>query len=332
MECFQDLVTVKDLCSQTSPKSLVWLDDVGVSKVDLESFITSQYQDVEDYFTERSNFAYKSVANEIYNHFKGNYITSSIVDSHRLGFFNSDREIFTGSGYRGINMNFNNDSTFYSFTISEIRLFLDYTGNVDVVIYDLLQDKLLHTETMACVAGKETVAYIHKTFDSPKSQKNIFIGYNSTGKDSYKSVIKSGLCCGNYSCSNSYMTAYGCEIDGSEFIAANVDEISHCSGLSLTYSLDCDHLSWICANSKSLSFALAYKIAEIVTSDGLLNSGGQRATNAQTINKEELKIRYDFYRSKYQESISDSLSNMRLPTNNKCFACKRTHRNVIALP
>lgn len=332
MECFEGLVTVKDLCATVDPKSQIWLDDVGLSKVDLEDFITEQYPTILEYYNERAAFAVKSVASEVYNHFAGKYITTSIVDSHRLGFYDSRRDIIVGDGYRGINMNFQNETTFYSFTISELTLFLDYTGNVDVVIYDLLQDKLLHTETIACVAGKQSTAYIHKTFESAKYNKNIFVGYNSTGKDSYKSVIKSGLCCGNISCSNSYMNAVGCEIDGTEFIEANVEQLSHTSGLSLTYSLDCDHMSWMCANAKSLAFPIAYKIAEILVSDGLFATNGKRATNAQTINREELQNKYDFYRGKYREYLTSCLSNMRLPTNNKCFACNQTHRNVIALP
>ncbi len=330
MECFDNLVGVRGLCTETTPKSEMYIDDVGLSKADIEAFIPSQYSGVEDYFYKRSQFAYKQIALEVHNKFKHKYLNHTLVDSHRLGYFNKDLATYLGDNFRGINMEFIQSNGFFSFTISQIDLFLAYTGDIDVVIYDLLENKLLHTETIACTSGKISTAYIHKQFTSPKKPTNIFIGYDATGINAYNTSIKSGLCCGKTSCDNSYMTAQGVEVDGS-FIEANLTTLNHTAGVSLVYSVECDNLSWICSHAKSLSIPAAYKIAEIITSDAAINNGGERATNSHTINKDELERRLNFFRNQYNEKMENLLSNMQLP-NNKCFQCNSPSRTVIALP
>ncbi|OQA07028.1 MAG: hypothetical protein BWY67_01823 [Bacteroidetes bacterium ADurb.Bin397] len=330
MECFDDLVGVRGLCNETTPKSEIYLDDVGLTKQDLLAFIPPQYSNLEDYFSKRSQFAYKTIATEIYNHFRSKYLAYSLIDSHRLGYFNQSLTTNLGANFRGINMQFTQSGGFYSFTISEINLYLNYTGDVDVVIYDLYQNKLLHTVTVPCVSGKISTAYIHKQFESQKRPANIFIGYNSDGITAINTPIKSGLCCGKTSCDNSYMTAQGAEIDGT-FITSNMDTINQTAGVSLVYSVECDHLSWICSHGKALSIPAAYKIAEIVTTDALLHNGGERASNSHTIDKDELEKRALFFSRKYNETVGNLLSNMQLPSN-KCFQCNSPSRTVIALP
>lgn len=330
MECFDNLVGVRDLCTETTPKSEIYIDDVGLSKSDLEACVTKQYTGVEDYFLKRSQFAYKSISLEIYNHFRSKYLAHSLIDSHRLGFYNQSLTTNLGANFRGINLEFTQSGGFYSFTISEINLYLNYTGDVDVVIYDLYQNKLLHTETVPCVSGKISTAFIHKQFQSQKKPANIFIGYDADGITAINTPIKSGLCCGKTSCDNSYMTAKGVEIDGT-FITSNMETINHTAGLSLVYSVECDHLSWICSHGRSIAIPAAYKIGEIVTSDALIHNGGERATNSHTINKDELERRLTFFRNQYNEKMSNLLSDMQLPSN-KCFQCNSKSRTVTSLP
>jgi hypothetical protein len=330
MECFDNLVSVRDICPEITPKSEVYLDDIGVSKTDLEAFITSQYENIQDYFDSRFQFAVKSVTAEIYNHFNKKYLAGSLVSAHRLGYYDGNLTTVLGANYRGINMHFSQDHSFFNFTISEINLFLNYTGDVDVVIYDLDQNKLLHTITVPCVSGKISTYYIHKKFTSAMKPTNIFIGYNSTGITAIKTPIKANLCCGNIHCSNNFMQSKGVEISGA-FVKGNITNLTHTAGISLVYDVSCDHENWICAHARSLSMPLAYKCAEIVTGDALNNSSGERATNHHTINVELLKDRNSFFARKYSEFMTNILSNMKLP-NNRCFSCNTPSRHVIALP
>lgn len=330
MECFSDLVSIRGLCSEVTPKSNIFLDDIGIHRSDLQAFMTKEFANDEAYFNNRFEFAVKSVTYEIYNHFRDKYVATSLVANHQLGYYDPNLTTKLGANYRGINMDFCQESSFFTFTISKLSLYLNYTGTINVRVYDLLQDKLLDTIQVDCTSGKISTVFPHKSYYSPLQPMNIFVGYDSDGITAIKTPVKSGLCCGKRSCANSYMTATGVEIDG-DFIPSNMEMLDHTAGLSLSYDLACDHESWICAHAKALSLPLAYKCAEIMVSDALLNTSGERATNNHTINKEELEQRYTFFRSKYNETAGNILSNMQPPTN-RCFYCKTTSRNVIALP
>lgn len=330
MECFNNLVSVRELCDTTAPKSAIYMDDIGISKADLNDFILPAYPTLQEYFDNRFQFAVTSVASEIYSHFSDRYVAASIIDSHTLGYFDRNLNTQLGVNFRGINMDMNQADSFFSFTIAQIDLFLNYTGDVDVVIYDLDQDLLLHTETIACTSGKVSTAFLHKTFTSSQRPKNIFIGYDSTGITAIKTPIRANLCCGKTTCENTLMRAKGVEIDGS-FVVTNMETLNHTAGVSITYSMECDHQNWICSHAKKFALPLAYKTAEILVSDALLNTNGERATNSNTINREELERRYDFFRGKYNETVGAILKNMQ-PPSNRCFSCRQTSRHVISLP
>ncbi len=141
MECFKDLIQVRDLCNAPAPKSSIYIDDVGVSLADIESFITAQYSTAAEYFQARSEHAVREMTNTIYNYFQGNYNASSLVDSHRLGVYNGTQTLKTGANYRGIQMVFNQSDTFFNVSIGEISLLVDYNGTVTVEVWDLLQNK-----------------------------------------------------------------------------------------------------------------------------------------------------------------------------------------------
>ncbi|MFI5204288.1 MAG: hypothetical protein ACHQF2_07305 [Flavobacteriales bacterium] len=328
MGCFDDLIAVRGLCEPVTPRSLIYMDDVGLSLSDIAAFRTQAYPTDEDYFTKRSQFAIKEIDTLIFNHFNGNFLATSLIDDHRLGIFGNSQTIETGSNYMGIQMEFNPCDVYYKFEISEVSLRLNFAGDVDIEIYDLRQNKLLKTLTISTTSGQIVTDYLNELFYSSKEPMNLFIGYDATGIDSIRTLIKSGLCtgCGKKTCSNSYLTASGAQVSGS-FIDANVTTIDHTGGLSIVYSIACDHSKWMCAYARSLALPIAYKTAQIMVSDALLNTGGERSTNSHTVNVDELAERYKFYTLKFNETFTSLLSNMKLP-NNKCFHCNTpvTHK------
>lgn len=330
MECFKDLIQVRDLCNAPAPKSSIYIDDVGVSLADIESFITSQYATAEQYFNARKDHAVREMTNTIYNYFQGQYLATSLVDSHRLGVYNGTQSLKPGSTYQGIQMVFNQSDTFFKVGIGEISLLVDATTTITVEVWDLRQNLKLDEIDIATTAGQISTGYLHKSYKSDKQPLNLFIGYDATGIDSYYTPIKSGLCCGKISCNNSYVTAYGVEVNGT-FYDSNTDGINHTSGLSVVYDIACDHMSWICSHAESLALPLAYKTAEILVADAAYNTSGERSTNHHTINLDQLKERHGFYVNKYKEIMSNWLGNMQLPTN-RCFQCNTPVRHRIMLP
>lgn len=330
MQCFNDLIQVRDMCSQPAPKSSIYIDDVGISLADIESFITSQYATAEDYFNARKDHAVREMTQTIYNYFQGQYLATSLVDSHRLGVYNGTQATTMGANYRGIQMQFNQSDTFFNVSIGEISLLVNYTGTITIEVWDLLQNAQLDTIDIDTVAGKISTVYLQKQYASAKQPLNLFIGYDATGIASYNTQIKSGLCCGKISCANTYLSAFGAEVDGA-FYDSNTTGINHTSGLSIVYDIACDHTSWLCSHAANLALPLAYKTAEIMVADAAYNTSGERATNHHTVNIDQLKERYNFYSNKYKEVMSNWLGNMQLPAN-RCFQCNTPVRHKITLP
>lgn len=330
MECFNNLIGVKALCNSQTPKSSIYLDDVGLSLNDIESFITSQYATAKDYFSSKQTQAVREMSQHIYNHFQDKYLATSLIDSHRLGIYNGTQTLYAGQNYRGIQMKFNQADSFYSVSIGEISLLVDYTGTIDVEVWDLRQNKQLDMIQVDTTAGGISTVYLHKSFKSDKQPLNLFIGYDATGIDAYVTPIKAGLCCGKVSCANSYLSSQGVEIVGTKY-ESNIDYLNHTAGLSIVYDVKCDHTSWICSHAESLALPLAYKTAELFVADALYNTSGERATNNHTINIEQLQERFTFYMNKYNEFMGGWLGNMKLP-NNRCFVCNSQTRHKITLP
>jgi len=330
MECFNDLIGVKELCNSNSPKSSIYLDDVGISLNDIEAFITSQYSTASDYFESRKNHAVREMTQQIYSYFQGNYLATSLVDSHRLGIYSGVQSILTGSTYKGIQLNFNQSDTFFKVGISQVDILLAENATIDLEIWDLLENKLLLTQSVSCVANQTSKVYLHQSYKSQKKPLNIFIGYDATNIDHYSFPIKNGLCCGKLSCTNNYLSSYGVQVVG-DFYDDNVKAINNTGGISVIYDITCDHMSWMCSHAESLALPLAYKIGEVMITDALYNTSGERSTNHHTINIDQLKERHTFYVQKYVDIMQNWLSNMQLP-NNRCFQCNTPTRHKIMLP
>lgn len=318
------------MCDVPDPKTSIYMDDVGLSLSDIEAFVTKPYSNAKDYFTSRFNQAVREVENLVYNYFQGRYLATSLVDSHRLGVYTGTQSVVAGSNFMGIQTEFLQCESFLKVGIAEISLLINSTQNVDVKIYDLRQNKLLHTLTLACVAGRISTEYLHKEFKSDKQPLNLIIGYDAAGINSFRTPIKQGLCCGRNYCANSYMTARGVSAS-SPFYDSATSGIDHTGGLSVVYSIGCDHRSWICSHATSLALPIAFKAAEIMVSDALFNTSGERSTNHHTVNIDELEKRHGYYTTKFESIISSLLGNMQLPKN-KCFYCDTPLRHKIILP
>lgn len=330
MSCFTDLIAVRGLCDPVTPSSGFYTDAVGLSLRDMEAFMTADFTTVRQYFDSRLEYAIAETSQQVHSFFQNKYKAISLVDSHRLGIHNASLTSITGGDYRGINMEFSQSDSYFQFYVSELSLYLYHTGTVNILVYDLYQDKLIDTIPVEAVSGKIVTVYPHKFYRSEMQPMNLFFGYDSDGINSSKTSIKSGLCCGKIACNNSYMTAKGAVVSGA-FVKDNVEGISDTAGLSLVYSLSCDHKSWLCSHAGELVLPIIHKLAEVMVSDALLNSGGERATNSHTINVDVLEKRYNFYRSNYTELMNGVMANMLLPRS-RCFQCNTPTRHKITLP
>lgn len=316
MQCFSSLVGVRNLCDPAAPTGM-YLDDIGLTRKDLTDFMPAAFANEEAYFASRLAQASREIEYQALNHFSPKYVAASLVDNHRLGIFGSTIETAALAGYGGIQLEFTQPTGFFKFLVSEVSLRLNHDGNVDVVVYDLRQGKLLDTLSITSVSGEIATGTLNKYYYSDRQPLNLFIGYNTAGiASSNKTLIKQGLCCGQTSCSNSYLSAQGVTLSGG-FYDANTTGLSHTSGVSLIYSIECDHQGWMCAHALAFASSVSFKTASLIIADAI---HGNRSVNATIVNPEDTERRYDFYMSKFHESFSTVLNNIRTPSG-RCFSC-----------
>jgi len=336
--CFDDLIALKGACSDTVPLSSLWLNDVGIDMNFVGQVITKDYLDAADFFNRKRDFAVRTVSNQIHNFLRPKYKANTAIENYRIGQPEDNLRLIAGSGYlKGIEIDLCQSRSYLDVFISEIALQLSTTQSVDVLVYDLLQAKLLDTITIDCVANEISRAYVKKTYKAERRGLDLFIGYDSTGLSANTTRLKKNCqnCSGNYQSeiTNGYSKIRAAEIDQSgTIIKSNLEYLGETGGLSVVHSLSCNHENWLCSISNQMAFPILYKTAYLMIDHALAASNDQRANTTVTINKEVWKERLDKMEFYYTESMNNLLQNIKPPSDELCFMCKDNLRHVIALP
>ena len=330
MACFDGVVALKELCPEQSSFSGIWLNDVGISKSFINDIITSDGGDIAEFVTSKTNHAINIIKNAIHGKYGNRINSTTLVHDHRLGFTQNNMATLAGGDWKGIQITLSNYSNYINLNLSEVSLQVNTNGTVPVLVYDLYQNALLYTIPVTAVSGQIVTVYPHKIISSDGRPLNLFIGYNATGITSRTTYIRQGQCCGNTSCSNSYMTAQGVTNSTGTFIDEDMTAINHTAGVSLTYSLNCDAYAWMCAYARVLALPIAYKTASEITLHAIQNN--MRSSNTTNLNTEQLKENQAFYELQYREQLDAILLNMNIPTDSVCFQCKTPSKTAIVLP
>jgi len=332
MACFDEVVALRELCPEQETFSGIYLNDVGITRKFVESVITEDYEGIADFVTSKTGHAINIIKNAIHGRYGAKINSTTLVHDHRLGFTQNNMATLAGGDNKGIQVTLSNYSNYINLNLSELSLQVNTNGTVPIVVYDLYQDKLLYTIPITAVSGQIVTIYPHKIIPSDGRPLNLFIGYDATGITSRTTYIRQGQCCGNTSCTNSYMTAKGVTNSTGVFIDENMTSINHTGGLSLTYSLNCDPYSWMCAYARVLALPIAYKTASEMMLHGIQTAINDRSTNNTNLNVDTMKENQAFYELQYREQIDSVLHNMNIPTDSVCFQCKSPSRTAIILP
>ena len=336
MACFDDVVALKELCTEATPFSGIYLNDVGITKAFIDQVITSDYQvsgedAIQNFVTSKTNQAIRVIKNAIHGKYGNRINSTSLITDHRLGYTQNNLVAVAGGDWKGIQVTLNNSTNHVNAEISSISLQVNTSGNVDILIYDLYQNKLLYTLPITAVSGEIVTIYPHKVIESYGRPLNLFIGYDATGITSVQTYIRDGQCCGITSCTTSFMTAKGVTNSSGTFTNENMSQINHTAGLSVTYSLNCDSFTWMCDYAQVLALPIAYKAASEICNHAIRNQF-QRSSNNVNLNMVQVKEDMDFYEFKFREQIDAVLQNMNLPKESVCFQCKTPARTAVVLP
>ncbi len=329
--CFEGLIGLRDVCSPSN--ACINLNELGLSRYALESFVTKDYQNAEDFFAKQYAHAVKEVSDAVHTNFNDKYITNSILESQRAGFAQDNLSVKSGNNkYSGIYLELLNSNSYLNLEAAELVLFTDYTGDIQVNVYDVITGKRIDVIVVPCVAGEESTVSLSKLYKSKRKGLKLFFAYDTTGINSYKTLIKNGLCCGKTTCTNQYVQSGGYYSNAGTFVKNDLKTSDHTFGMSIVYSLSCNHNDWICTHKNQLALSIAYRLAANIATFGLTASPSERINTKITINKEELEKSLSWYESKYSETLGNVLKTMAMPTDSKCFQCKATNKTVLNFP
>lgn len=332
MACFDDVVALKELCTEQESFSGIWLNDVGITRSFIESVITSDYDNIQDFVDSKTRHAMNVVQSMVHGRFGNMIRNTSLIHQHRLGFTANNTPVSTGGDFKGIQMTLSNTANYINMELSQLSLQVNTNGTVPITVYDLYQNKLIDTISVTAVSGQIVTVFPHKIYKSELRPLNLFIGYDATGITSITTHIREAQCCGNYSCSNQYMTSKGVTNATGTFIAEDNTALSHTAGLSLVYSLSCDPYSWMCGYARVLALPIAYKIASEMYLHGLQAALNDRSSNTTNLNVEALEKTQAFYERNFNEQMDRILSHLQVPEDTACFQCNTPSRNSIILP
>lgn len=332
MACFDNVVALKELCTTQEPFSGIYLNDVGITKAFITSVMTSDYTGIDDFVTSKTNHAIRILKNAIHNKYGSRVNSTSLVSDARLGFTQKNLITIAGGNYKGIHLQLNNSANYINLNLSSLSLQVNTSGTLNIVIYDVYQDKLLYTLPITAVAGEIITINPHKIFVSDGKPLNLFIGYDATGISSITTYLRDNQCCGISSCTTSFITAQGVTNSSGVFKDENFSSINHTAGLSLVYSLNCDSYAWMCAYAQVLALPIAYKAASEIYLHGIQNALNVRSSNNVNLNMEQMKETQEKYEFMFREQLDSLLHNMNLPKDSVCFQCKTPTRTAVILP
>lgn len=332
MGCFDNFIGI-DNCGSENPTSGKYLIDGGITLRELNLFAGQDFTDGVALGESKINNSINLVTNDIHNHFGSKYKTKTLLDSQRVGYFNENMTVKSGANeYRGIRLKNYNESSFLAINIHSIDLFIDYSGSVDILIYDVTQNKLLDTIEATTVADVINNITVNKTYYSDKKHFDIAIVYQSSGINSYATTISSSGCTSCNATSlypvNGYIKAVSVRSSGT-FLANTLESMSHMSGVSVNYSIECDFNKFICLHANRLAIPIIYKASSEVMTYAMYNS---ERVNYETINVDQLKERRDFYEMQYREQMDTILKNIEVPNDKTCFLCTQKLNTRLLMP
>lgn len=334
MSCFENIINIKGTCADPVSVSGLWLNSIGISVKEIEKYITSDFAGVDDFVQDKIAFASTIVTDRVYNHLTDKFKTSSILESQIIGHFQDNKSIVAAEAkYKGFQVEIVNVDTFVKFYLSDLSIFVNYTGTVEVKVYDLIQAKVIDTLSIEAVAGEIVAEYFHKTYYSNRNKLHLAFIYDASDVPSYNTTTSANYC---NSCDlvkswmNKYVRATGISATlASEKIKSNIRQEANTAGLSINYSVQCNHRGWICTFANAMALPILWRTAYEIMSFAINNA---EQVNIRTMDVEKLKSRKEEYDFEYQKSKSNLLKNLKLPTDSLCFECNIKSKHVTMLP
>lgn len=330
IDCLNNLVGIRTSCGdQVASDSGLYLQDLPFINLKTADSIVTDQDSGFALMQQKLNIAQNYLVNDIRSRMMPYFKVHSVVDNEIAGYTLDNMTEVAGTGnYTGIQLKVF-EYPYLSVYLSSLSLFTNYTGDIEVKIFDLMQSKLLDTITVSAVANEIVQVNIHKEYQTNGQILNLFVGYDTTGIGSYQTNIFGPGFIGYSNCRgctrrrdtlNGYLYVYQKSLPlNTQAIQQNLIPSNGTGGLSLTYSLSCSVERWICQNRNGFAMALLHRAGMEILKEFSMSS---RVNSLTTLRKDEVANLEQYFEAEYNKSMDNVLKNLRLPSD-ICIKCQK---------
>lgn len=332
--CFSDIIGIRSACDTVPGTSGLFIEDIGITTEYCDSIINSNYRNGLELIKDKIEFASKIVKGTINNEFASKIITRSFVESRTLGQAQDSLQMKLGitGNLGGIAKTIKNSNSYFELFVTSVSLQINFTGEKDVFVYDLISGQLLDTVKVTCVANKISTAVVNKTYASDKRKLDLIFVYDTTGVESNNTILYLGCGhCSGYKYSDNYLTAAPVYLEStSAKIRSSLTGSNHTFGMSINYSIRCGTDKWLCELSNQMALPLLYKTGELIMEYAINYS--ERTNSETNVDAERNQTRKDTYASEYNKALNATIRKINIPKGDPCFICNDYVKNVTILP
>lgn len=339
MSCLSGSIGIRG-CGQSSA-SLYINDLTGINVPDFDKVVNVEHKNGIAALQTIIETAESLVLLDINNYLKGKFELRSIIDNDTVGYFYDNKELISAATGSYIGYEVRVDKVPYvDFYLSQIRLFVNNTGTVNVKVWDLIQGKVIKTVAVSAVAGEiVTVDNVDLCVKSQKQRIHLFIGYESTFQSYRTSYVSPYAASPGYeSCGK--LCGYGYGVGDQIYVSQRTMPTSATpvynslvgsdtpGGLSIGYSLQCSFDNVICNARNQFDQAIWYKCGELIMQE---MKHSKRLNGVVTCYKDSHDELMKFYRNEHIQKMADALLTMRMPES-ICWQCTPPVRTRTQLP
>ena len=327
LDCFDGLISLDGTCAgnNSGVMSLQSLD--GITETMLKD-ITGPEDTVASLLARCEQWARANMHNDVLTHLAPRMTGRTFIDRKHIGDQDDDQVLQTGTGIGGILVEINQPRSNAILRIGALGLFVDFTGDVTITIYDLEDGSVAATHTIGVTAGVSLTEDVQIVLPAYRKSKKYFITHDLT---EYYQTWTSGSC---GSCTQGYYHG-GVRVNGARLAdglskkRSNLRLSSETSGLMAVITVECDHAQMLCEIRNALALPYLNKVGEAIMRRGIMAFG---RLNSTTMNLEQLEKNAAYYAQAYADQLNRTLGKMRLPDDPMCFTCIQNTRTAISIP
>ena len=330
MDCFTGLIGLRDHCGEdiiTSSSGLYINDLPGISIDGVDRKVNREYESAVDAIRKQMAVAEKILIGRARRALASKHEVTTLIDHHTAGEWKEQRSAQSAQAYKvGIQVKVPGAAQ-TDLSVSRVSLLVNFSGSVEVKMWDLFTGEQLQSQTITAVAGQEVVAQVAWTRKADGKPISVFIGYDATSVPTWQSSLGNKSCnCSGGHANLRYAHLYTKKVAGS-VLNGNLERQSGTSGLSIDLSLTCSMEHVLCAQSQLMALPLWYKTGEQLLTFMRFSDTLSLAGIAFNADYQELA---PMYAEDFEAHLQDVVQKIRLPKG-PCFSCKNLAKTAVRI-